>query len=191
MNKTLFSYFDTIIESPVGIAHTMLNYNTLYTNVSSMLLNGFINYVKPIRAFLLDRYTDGNATCANVGAYDHEEKFARVTNVRKADLVASLDSGKYAMRNTRLKWFGDDIVVLAQVEPSVGAYMFFYFDTDVKYCYIGRFCTDDPRHVVTASLAEWLKCCVNNDLHDKSNTGHVITGYYELPISIFQGWTHF
>ena len=56
-NKTIWDYFDDKYDYPRQIAHDMLPYGTVWNYVSSTILNGFINYVKPIGIFLIDRYS--------------------------------------------------------------------------------------------------------------------------------------
>jgi len=58
--KTIWDYFEDQIEYPRDVVSNPLPYGEVWTYISSTFLNGFINYVKPIKIFLIDRYTPDN-----------------------------------------------------------------------------------------------------------------------------------
>jgi hypothetical protein len=162
--KTIMNYFEDVIEYPDDIALEPIPMNILWSYISSTFLNGFINYVKPLKIYVLDRYSPD-----------------------KTDEINNLKSQVH----TDLGQFGDDIIMLCEIEPN--KYMFFWFDMDVSDCSIGRFETSDSKNIVFESLKNWL------DEQKKENEGKVfqeqydngILNYHELPVSFIEGWVSF
>lgn len=133
------------------------------------MFNAFINYVKPIRVFVLDRYND--------------DKTEQIKNLKNNS-------------NTNLREFGDDVIILAQIENykvGINMYMLFWFDCDVSDCKIGRFETDDHHVLVEQSLVNYL------DEMKKENEGHPffefkdngVLNYHEVPLTWLSGWLSF
>ena len=199
-NKKIWDYFTDDVEFPKEIVHNPIPYGTSWTFVSSTFLNGFINYVKPISCFVLDRYTAPNKdiTDRNVGVfpkgkYLEWEKWSGT----KRDLINAIISGEKEMYHTDLNCFGDDIIVLAEIETeyedNIGRYIFFWFDCDVSDCSIGRFETTDCKAEVMQSVVNWLdeqkeenKNSVFNENYDNG-----VWNYNELPLSFINGWVKF
>lgn len=162
-NKTIWDYFEDNIEYPSEVVHNPLPYGTVWSYISSTFLNGFVNYVKPISCFVLDRYTaddeeigDRNLTVCNKGEFGKWHKW----NGTKRELITAICSGDKEMCHTDMSCFGDDITILAEVETDIedgkGRYMFFWFDNDVSDCSIGKFKTDDSKEQVVQSMKNWL-----------------------------------
>lgn len=112
--------FEFEFDYPQSVAENGVPENTLYSYISNTYLAGFINYVDPIKAVMINRYrTDG---------YNHEEESTKI-NVRV---------------HTDINTLQDDVLVAAQTEND---YWFFWFDRDSSDCVIGRFnksrCTKD------------------------------------------------
>lgn len=177
-NKTIWSYFSNHEDYPKQIAHEMLPYDTVYAYVSSTFLNGLINYVKPVKVFQIDRYTQDHEIIENV-VYKERKIFTGP----KAELRKLVLEEKVQFHHTNLGVFQDDIVILAEIETKLndglGRYMFFWFDYDVSDCCIGKFETEDSKEEVIESLINWL---------DKEED---FEGYTELPNSFVQGWVEF
>lgn len=87
--------------------------------ISSIFLNGWINYVEPVRAFVIQRYED--------------DYYALNTRVEQWN--------KKERHHTQLNFFEDDVLLLARSE--IGDWWYFWFDCDVSDCCIGKF-KDDP-----------------------------------------------
>ena len=57
MKKQIWDYFHSTVDYPKNKVHFPIPYGTMWAYISSTYLNGFINYVRPISVFVLDRYT--------------------------------------------------------------------------------------------------------------------------------------
>jgi len=193
--KTIWDYFHDNEDYPSDIAHNPIPYNTSWCYVSSTFLNGFINYVKPINAFIIDRYklrdqdiTDRKASVKKEG------EWINFTGT-KQELINKLVSKELSMYHTKLDSFGDDFVILAEIETSEqlkGKYMFFWFDMDCSDCSIGKFETEDTPELVSQSVREWLnKESSQNSEPPNENSDNGIFGYTEIPVSILNGWISF
>lgn len=199
MTKTIWDYFDHSIDYPSDVTHNPIPYGTVWCYISSSFLNGMINYVKPISCFVLDRYTaDDEKVFAEV--YNKRKPGGRQGRVRwegtKKELIEAVVSGEKEMFHTDIGCFGDDFVLLAEVEgerDGKGRYAFFWFDCDVSDCCIGKFETTDPKEKVVQAMKNWL------DENKEKNKGAVvkkgcdngIVCYSELPVSFLQGWLRF
>lgn len=196
--KTIWGYFEDNFEYPKEIAHNPIPYGTVWTYVSSTFLNGFINYVKHISCFLIDRYTPDNE---NIGDrtifYQNKDGIEWLKfNGTKKELKDKITSGEIKMHHTNLGCFGDDIIILSEIETQndeVGKYMFFWFDMDCSDCSIGKFETTDTKEEVIQSVINWLEECKleneNKTIEEHSDSG--IINYTELPISFLSGWIKF
>jgi hypothetical protein len=112
----MMSFQDCFPESyeypdPTAIDVTQSGWRLDY--ISSTFLDGWINYVTVVRAFVVSRYA---------------EDFGDV----KAKLVAWVADPP---SHTKLRALGDDVLVLAQ--DKQGRHWFFHFDCDVSDCSIG------------------------------------------------------
>lgn len=196
--KTIWEYFEDNYEFPKEIAHNPIPYGTVWTYVSSTFLNGFINYVKPISCHLIDRYTadNENITDRNISYRNSGEiKWLKFDGTKK-ELKDKILSGEFQMHHTRLNCFGDDIIILSEIETEndeTGKYMFFWFDMDCSDCSIGKFETTDTKEEVIESVVNWLEGCKseneNKTVEEHSDSG--IINYTELPLSFLRGWLKF
>jgi hypothetical protein len=167
--KTIMDYFSDEVEYPSEIAFNILPMNTWWNKVSSTFVNGFINYVKPIKAYVLDRY--------------EADKTEAIKNIKDEF-------------HTDLSCFYDDVILLAKIESddeTLNRFMLFWFDMDVSDCGIGRFETTDNDQQVLESLTNWL------DELKKDNAGKTfnpnydngVLNYHPLPLSFLTGWISF
>lgn len=109
--------------------------------ISSTFLNGWINYVKPIKSYVVYRYYENG-----------RDKL--IENIQKVN--GCHDLSKY----------GDDVLVLAK--DDTGDYWYFWFDNDTSDCQIGRFKTESKTVVedfteFVKDAAEYLKSYHKND----------------------------
>ena len=185
-DKTIWNYFDENIDYPKEVAHDPIPYGTVWCYISSTFLNGFINYVEPIKCYLIDRYTSDNKKVDD--------------NHTKGELKEKILSGENETFHTKLNCFRDDIIILAEIETNnydsnnkLNKFMFFYFDEDVSDCCIGRFETNDSKEEVIQSIINWLERekLNNNGRIINENTESGIINYTELPPSFLQGWIKF
>ena len=91
--------------------------NTLYSYVSSYYLNGFINYIEPIKAIMVERYSDEEELESNAQTV---AKFNEKFHSNFSDLP-------------------DDVLIAAE---SNNSYWFFWYDKDCSDCQIGRLSKD-------------------------------------------------
>lgn len=87
----------------------------LWEYISHDFLNGFINYVKILGAFGINRYRHPSEKDIN--------------NI-------------YLSTHPNLAAYQDDIIILA-LSKECGRYFYFYYDRDVSDCMIGTFMTND------------------------------------------------
>lgn len=139
---------------------------TYYNYVSNTLLNGVINYVKPIKVYLMDRYT--------------EDLLKRHNAIRRFNTDPEF--------HTNLGAFEDDIILLAYEEES-GFYWFFWFDYDCSDCSIGRFTTEDSKEEVIESFTQWVLERQKNfcNYYHKEREGMAV----ELNCENIKGWVSF
>lgn len=178
--KTIWQYFDENIEYPRKLALDPIPYGTVWTYVSSTFLNGFINYVEPIKCYVIDRYTSDDK---NVGDKEY---------ITKGDLKKKIIAGELDVYHTDLSSFEDDIIMLADIGEK-GHYMFFWFDMDVSDCSIGRFKTEDTKEDVIQSVVNWLEQEKKENAEQviKESFDSGICDYTELPLSFISGWVKF
>lgn len=105
-----------------------------YNYVSHTVLDGVINYVTPIKIFLLDRYT---------------------TDLEKRQQLLNKFHNE-PETHTSFSMLEDDVLILAHEDDS-NYYWFFWSDCDCSDCEIGRFKTTDSREEVIESFTEWVK----------------------------------
>lgn len=139
---------------------------TYYNYVSNTLLNGVINYVKPIKVYLMDRYT--------------EDLLKRHNAIRRFNTDPEF--------HTNLGAFEDDIILLAYEEESE-FYWFFWFDCDCSDCSIGRFTTEDSKEEVVESFTKWVLERQKNfcDYYHNGREGMAV----ELNCENIKGWVSF
>lgn len=190
----IWDYFNENIDYPSDVALNPIPYGTVWNYISSTFLNGFVNYVKPIACFVLDRYAEDNElvgernfTVCNKGEFGKWHKWEGT----KKELIESIVNETKEMGHTKLDCFGDDIVILAEIETD--KYMFFWYDMDCSDCSIGRFETTEPKEKIINSVVNWL------EREKMDNNGKIVTdgfdngivNYHKLPISFLEGWVSF
>lgn len=141
--------------------------------ISSTFLNGWINYVKPVKAYVIARYRNGEKLAERVEAFKKEQP-----------------------PHTDLYYFQDDVHILAHSdskEPgAANDWWYFHFDCDVSDCSIGRFQDSNKDEVLKdfELYMKWLsyetkKYPTYSD-QDKGD-GTII----ELDVSLLRGWMKF
>ena len=127
----LLEYFDEDIEYPEEIAEKGVPNNTIYTYVSTSFLNGYINYVEPMFAIMIERYVDLDTP--KVRGFLELQKWAPHT---------TYDSSP------------DDVWVIAETE---NCWWLFWSDRDVSDCCIGRLDKSKlPKEELRQSVMSWL-----------------------------------
>lgn len=106
----IWDLFETNEDYPQDVAERGVPENTLYSYISSTFLDGVINYVKPIKAVMIERY-DNNDNTEVVAEFNKEH-------------------------HSKLAALPDDVLIAAQTKND---YWFFWYDKDCSDCFIGRF----------------------------------------------------
>ena len=199
IKKKIWDYFDDEVEFPKNIVDNPIPYGETWEYVSSTLLNAFINYVKPIACYVVNRYTketdditESKVSVCDKGKFGNWEKFEGT----KKELIDSIVSGDKEMYHTDLSCFDDDIIIVARVEDEEffennGKYIFFWFDMDGADCCIGKFKTDDSEENIIDSVENWLEEeFVKNKNHEATHDDNS-SGYHKLPLSFIKGQVKF
>lgn len=183
-DDTIKDYFHEEVEYPNDIAENPLPLGRLLSYVSSTFLNGFINYVHPIEAAILNRYVPLDWDMTEVlmnrsyqepaGSFNWKPFSAGMTKKELIEVVTQPNR----LASADLGLFGDDIILLATAKTDPTVYYFFWFDQDVSDCQIGRFRTSDDVEIVHEKFNKFV---------EKLSFGHT-----QLPLHFFSaGWTVF
>jgi len=197
--KKIWDYFKEVVDYPNDILHNPIPYNVCWSYVSATLLNGFINYTKPVLSvYVLDRYTGLNKKVDLDTPIDKVKgknvKFAGT----KGDLINGFLSGALKIHHAKLSCFKDDVVVLGEIpmddfDNGLHRFIFFWFDCDVSDCSIGRFETTDSIEDVNQSIINWLESEKDYNKNKKIVEGYDngIIDYHKLPTLFMSGWVSF
>lgn len=175
-------YFDHDVEYPRDIAFDPLPWGIMYNYVSSTFLNGFINYVKIEKAFLLDRYgNDEDIFSVQVQAKPFQ--WVEFKGNRHEIFDRLIQPG--ATFHCRLdEDFQDDVVIFARIETdseiAEAPYMVFWYDRDCSDCCIGRFKTTDALVTVLVEFDTFV-----NETQSRVNKDGKLK---EIPLHYFKGW---
>ena len=162
----IWDYFSGTDKNPKHMAFDILPIDKLWESVPSKFLNGFINHTKPLKVYIIDRYTDS-------GWKKKEIEKIIANNVCVSNLC----------------YFHDDVFILSEVSSEEQSkkkmYMIFYFDSKDTDCKIGRFETKDAEKNVIKSVLNWLsEEKKNNKAKFKEWEDNGIFGHHEIPIAI-------
>lgn len=176
-------YLPACLEYPRDIIDHPLPLGVGYEYVSNSFLNGFVNYAKPIKAYVLERYYPWEYE------FEKDEFSIKIREPARSfqwvDFVPKTKDELYQklcepdrMCHAKLDVdFQDDVLMLSVSEQ--GTYIFFWFDRDSSDCCIGRFVTDDPRDVVVSAFDEYVK----------GRTFQYQNRHREIPLTYFRsGW---
>jgi len=141
----------------------MLPVNCEYTYISNTFLNGFINYVNIIKAFLITRYEPYSKNLESAVNFHDREKNKFHTKI--------------------YNFFDDDVAILAV--SDIGEYWYFYYDQDCSDCSIGRFRTDDSEEKV---ILKFKLFCNNLDVKYNYEENSERKEAIELNPMMFHKW---
>jgi hypothetical protein len=114
---------------------TPLKPGVQYQYISQTHLNGWINYVRPVAAYVITRYADDG----------YEGNLRRVEAWHAKPTV-----------HTKLYGIaGDDVIILARGETA-GDWWVFEYDCDVSDCFLGRFSSSASEAEVRAMFDEYV-----------------------------------
>ena len=137
--------------------------NTDYEYISTTFLNGYINYVKPIKAFMIRRYS-----------YVNEESRALDEDLSWNDAIKNLNKELDKFHTDLSSCNLDDISILAESEKY---YWWFYADRDCSdscIMKINKYNVEDLNDLIEAFKE---KCLWNGN--------NII---HEIPIDKMTGW---
>jgi len=184
----LDKYFKDSIEyamAPVNevLAGDILEFGVLYEYVGNTFLNGFINSVKIIKAYVLDRYCPWDESFDEPHELTIQDPPNSFTWVKKSFInkteVFNCLTEKGRMFSGDLDYnFQDDVVIIGRVGDT-NVYMLFYYDRDCSDCMIGRFKTDDNADEMQIEINKMLSWF-------KKNAGN--GDEKEIPLHYFNGW---
>lgn len=160
---------------------SFFNSGTIFHYVSSTFLDGYINYVKYIKVYLLEKYTTQGEK--------YNEKIWK----------PFIESKQY---HTKLYDLNDDILILGKTKYH---YYFFWYDCDVSDCSIGRQEIgelDDEKaikwfdnYVLELIEPEFMKFRNDNrekfDMNEEEELAEGITGFREIPLGCLKGCIKF
>lgn len=196
MKKHIVDYFTNETDYPNFKAHNILPYGELWNYVASTFLNGFINYVTPIKIYQIDRYAIESEQVTAKYSDKTNSGLHQVFIGTKSELRKLIIKDTAIFYNTKIGMFHDDIVVLAKIETEksnkIACYMLFWFDTDVSDCSIGRFQTLDSQEEIIQSLVNWLDYLKEGKKkYVEEGYDDGLINYTDLPLSFCQSWMSF
>lgn len=132
-----------------------------YDYVSSTYLNGFINYVDILDAFMIHRYMNEKEFTESIERIKHKIKTREVhTNVQ--------DSSEY-----------DDILILGKIEDM---YVYFWNDCDCSDCCIGAINKDVVENRDSKAITLFRRYA------DKLKKIDTAQDVFFIPLEFFTGW---
>jgi len=192
-------YFEDDVEYPDScmMVDDILPRNVMLNYVSSSFLNGFINYVKIIRVWLLRRYTLPSSEEGEYTISIAKEDKTAIEHLSQASLVSDdgywleysftcfddfikawLESDHFHVKFSELH---DDVVVLAR---SASHYWFFWFDLDCSDCSVGRFQTEDPEDLVIEKFDQYVRGIqYSENKHYQEKADPIL-----IPVEKLKGW---
>ena len=139
-----------------------------YVYVSNTYLNGFINYVDIISAYMIRRYLIGND--------DEWNEACKNVDLLADDFHTDIsDSSKF-----------DDVIILAESEYC---YWIFWDDCDCSDCCIGKFNKSEiDKNDIEHEFKEYVLDCVYDSLPDRELCHEDEYYIKHIPASYFKGW---
>ena len=180
--KNFMDYFCGFQDYPKGIAFSPLPVNILYNYISNTFLNGFINYVTIVKAFVIGRYHDWDEEFEEPveKGIKQESDWENKTFKTKNELYNVFTHPDVACHAELDNDFQDDVLILSKTHSSTDnsyLWVYFWFDRDCSDCSIGRFQTEDSDEAVIASFEKYVKELKLNEY-----------GHKEIPLHYFRGW---
>jgi len=176
---------------PVEQFVQILPVGELWQDVSSSLLNGFINIFcegsGPIAAALVHYDKGSDEPLQNIQNFQYAEGLGPLRTFEvftRKDTVLNLmrTTDLHLRSSTPLSIFEDGVMVLYKSTGTVDwgpIYWFFWYDPDTTKCVIGRFTSEAPEPNILADFYAFA---------DDISIRHQEEGASRLPQSLFRGW---
>lgn len=169
--KEFCNYFDNYDDHEYDFAFKPLPSGVLSEYVSSTYLDGFINYVTIIKAFLLTRYYE----------WDYLNERRNPEKRTKRQQFDWIKSGKGDCHTKIYRDFDDDVLILAKAynyDKTLFRWIVFYYDRDVSDCMIGAFETEDSDEEVISLFSKYAQTIITNHQNEAE----------EIPSNLLTGW---
>jgi len=185
--KNILNYFPENVEYPEDIAERPLPFGTLYSYVSSTFLNGFINYVDILKAYVAERYHKWDEPLQDgykISITDPPGSFNWVSKIcyTKNELFGNITIPRSNFHSDFVD-FQDDVIILAQAQNKLEnsqCFYLFWYDRDCSDCLIGRFVSGDSKEDIIKAFDYYIK----EDPAVVEYTGES----REIPLHYFNGW---
>jgi hypothetical protein len=162
-----FDYFTHHEAHPMDIPINPLPLGTVYEYVGSQFLNGLVPYVKPVRAWVVNRYLaandeyPGELTVSFSGIDMSIQDILKTTTPTKAQVISILNEPACVVTPRYDVDFQDDLVFLAIVPEKKKhckgkMWYYFWYDRDCSDCCIGRFRSTDSEENIFKSFDEFV-----------------------------------
>lgn len=184
MKNFIEKYFTDHIQYPSMVAENILPMNEHWAYISTTFLNGFINYVKPIKAFVLTRYTAWESNLEHEVSLRDPVSGNWEKHAGTKDEIYRLFIQPGRNSHTNLHSLEDDVLILAKTDGDSPCYFFFWFDCDVSDGCIGRFQTSAPEEEVVADFVEYALSMKDMGYEDSGESR-------EIPLHSIEGWVSF
>jgi len=186
MNSSFISYFDDEKEYPKGIVFNPIPLGILYTYISNIFLNAFINYVDIQKSFILGRHHDWYDDLSENGEITISVSEPGQSPIKKSfktkqEIYDTLTKPKTAIHPRLDVDFQDDVLILAKAYDESNIkfnWVFFWFDRDNSDCCIGKFNTNDTDEIVIKAFEKFCNNPIRSPYLSK-----------EIPLHYFSsGW---
>ena len=196
-SKDFLSYFSERYDYPTNERMFEFGINgvrsggILLNYISTVFLNGYINYAKPVAAYVMNKYgeldSEINAEVQISLSPDNtggERVWANFRNPTKRQVFEALVSNGNNS-NTDLSLFRDALMILVKIDEDEDFWVYFYFDYGNSECSIGLFEEKDPDKAIKA-FKEYVAYV------DSWNTTDPHNSPTPIPMSFFaSGWFSF
>ena len=191
-------YFTRAVEHP-RMEGELLPFGTIYTETAYPLLDGFVNFFAPLKAYCLCTHCGWKGKlnggigftlkistrippCRILGTWVPDVADALIPwRAYKFTIKENLFDTitlRHALHHMKLHYFQDEVVIVSENVSTPGEYAFFRYDSGGPHCCLGRFTTEDSKEDI---LKEFDRFVALEDGGDAK----------EIPLHAFCGWLSF
>lgn len=173
-------YFKEGIAKPgIKAAFDPIPIGVRYDYVPVSYLNGFVNYGTFLKAYAIGCYRDWNDLLGKLATVRiRENRWISKFCATPAELFDTVTEPGAVTNSELLEDFATDVILLKKIvhKDYPVQYLFFWFDSYITECCIGRFETEDSEEIVIQEFDDFIK---NFDL--------ATYGSREIPLHYFNG----